>query len=384
RAARADLARDRPEAAAGHLAHALAVWPGSADVHRLAARAARRSGDLDAAGRHLTACQRLEDPPSPETLLEWSLYRVEAGAGGPLEEQLVSRGLDPAHPDAREIREAVARAYLRRLRLIECLALLDTWRADDPGSPVARSLAGQVWTQLGVYGRAAEEFAEAVRLDPGRTADRLRLALALIEEGKAADAAPHLRRVRAERPGDREVAVYLAFALGRARAEGEARALLDGVLAADPDHVPALAGRARLDLDTDRPADAERYARRVLDLAPQNRQAVMVLHQALIAQGREAEADRAKARLLELEEQLKHYYDLANRQIPGRPNDPALLTELGDVLRQMGRPAEAAGWWRRAVEADPRYAPAHRALADYLDAAGRPDEAAEHRRQAGP
>ncbi|MBX9579452.1 MAG: tetratricopeptide repeat protein, partial [Gemmataceae bacterium] len=354
----------------------------SPEVHRLAARAARQSGDLEAAGRHLYECQRREDPPADDTLFEWALLRIETGTAGAVEEGMAAKAR-AGHPQARLIYEALARAYLRRLRLTECVALLDAWQKLDPDSPVLHSLRGQVWNQVRVFGRAADEFEETVRLDPDRSADRLRLALALLEVGRAGDALPHLRRVRAERPDDPEVAVYLAFALGKERWDDEARGLLDGVLAADPDHVPALVGRARLDLEADRPAEAERYARRVLELSPKNRQAVLLLHQALVTQGRDAEAAEAKARMLELDDLLQRYYDLANRHIPARPNDPELQYQLGQLLVEMGHPAEAAGWWRKVVEANPTHAAAHRALADYLQSVGRPDEAAEHRRLAG-
>lgn len=383
RAARADLDRSRPEAAGRHLDRCLTVWPESPAVHRLAARAARQAGDPDAAARHLYECQRREDPPADETLLEWALLRIETGTAGNLEDGLAAKAR-AGHPDARLIREALARAYLRRLRLTECLAVLDAWQKDDPDSPVLHSLRGQVWNQVRVFGRAADEFDEAVRLDGERTADRLRLALALLEVGRAGDALPHLRRVRAERPDDREVGVYLAFALGKERWDDEARVLLDDVLAAEPDHVPALIGRARVDLEADRPEEAERFARRALDLSPKNRQAVLLLHQALVTQGRDDEAAVAKARMLELDDLLQRYYDLANRHIPTRPNDPELLFQLGEVLAEMGHPGEAAGWWRKAVEANPGHPGAHKALADYYGSVGRADEAADHRRLAGP
>src|SRR4051812_20881341 len=53
RAAQAALAADRPDEALGRLRLCLRVWPSSPEVHLLAARAARLSGDVDAAEAHL-------------------------------------------------------------------------------------------------------------------------------------------------------------------------------------------------------------------------------------------------------------------------------------------------------------------------------------------
>src|SRR5258708_687783 len=59
RAARADLLAYHPHDARTHLAQCLALWPSHAEAHLLAGRAARQSGDFEAADRELRTCQRL-------------------------------------------------------------------------------------------------------------------------------------------------------------------------------------------------------------------------------------------------------------------------------------------------------------------------------------
>src|SRR5262249_53076645 len=57
--AQAALAADRPAEARSRLAVCLFVWPGDPEVHLLAARAARITGDLPAAEAHLKQCLKL-------------------------------------------------------------------------------------------------------------------------------------------------------------------------------------------------------------------------------------------------------------------------------------------------------------------------------------
>ena len=154
------------------------------------------------------------------------------------------------------------------------------------------------------------------------------------------------------------------------------------MLARDPDHIAALIGHARVDLETGREADAERYARRVLASTPNHRTAYHILHQALVSLGRVEDARVAKARLVELDDLLVRYYDLANRKIPQKPNDPNLFCQLGDVLLALGQTRQAEGWFLNAVRIAPKYAPAHRSLAAYYAKAGDEDKAAEHRQLA--
>src|SRR4051812_14401482 len=63
RAAQAALEADNVEAAREHLDRCLKAWPGSAEVHFLAARAARRGGDLPNALRRLDAAEKLQFMP---------------------------------------------------------------------------------------------------------------------------------------------------------------------------------------------------------------------------------------------------------------------------------------------------------------------------------
>lgn len=378
-----ELDRHHPHAAYRHLGRALEVWPESSEIHRKSARAARQMGDLETARTHLLLGQRHEDPPSEEAVLEWALYRAESGDLATVE-QFLRPMVTGGHPDRMQIAEALTRGYLKALRLLDALAMLEGWVREDPGNPAAYSLRGRLWTQVRAFSRAVEDYDKAVRLDPDRDADRLGLALALIEVSRYQDSIPQLERLRGEDPDDQNLATYLAFALGRVGRADEAVALLDGVLARNPNHLAALTGHARLDLESGRDADAERYARRALAVNRYDRSAAHVLHQSLVGQGRPAEAAEAKARLQQLDDLMVRYYDLANRLIPQQPKNPDLQYQLGEVLLALGQKDQAERWWLSATRINPAHADAHRALAEYYEAEGRSDLAKEHLRAVSP
>jgi tetratricopeptide (TPR) repeat protein len=64
------------------------------------------------------------------------------------------------------------------------------------------------------------------------------------------------------------------------------------------------------------------------------------------------------------------------------PDDPVVLTELGKMAMQMGKPAEAEEHLRHAVRLDPVSFQAHNILCQCLEALGRKSEADQQRRKA--
>lgn len=379
--AREALNRSRPQDAYTHLERVLSVRPDSSEAHRLAARAARQAGELPVARGHLLQAQRLEEPASEATVLEWSMLQAETGEVNKVEAYLRTKVV-AGHPDSRYISEALARGYLSALRLHETLAAVREWTRLAPNDPAAYSVRGQLWVQVKVFSRAADDFAEAVRLDPDRDADRRGLAIALLEVNRYAEAIPHLERLRAVKPDAPDLDVYLALAFARVGRSTEALQLLDYALARNPQDNVALLGRARIALESGQDADAEHFARRVLERKPQDRGAVHVLYQALVGLGREADAQRTKTRLLELDDLLIRQYDLANRLIPQKPDDPDLQYQLGEVFLSLGDPVQAEGWWLTVVRRNPRFTKAHLALAKLYESTARPEKAAEHWRAA--
>lgn len=73
---------------------------------------------------------------------------------------------------------------------------------------------------------------------------------------------------------------------------------------------------------------------------------------------------------------------LAARVLQRFPGDTGALSARARVEFQLGRSAEAEKWWRRSLEADARYAPAYRGLAQIAADKGDYEETAALRRKA--
>jgi predicted Zn-dependent protease len=168
--------------------------------------------------------------------------------------------------------------------------------------------------------------------------------------------------------------------LGRRADAGQT---LDRVLAAHPTDAGALRTRGQFALADRDPAAAEAWLRRAVAADPADYQSQWFLFQALQQQGKAADA-RAQLRVAEdVKDRIERLSELRSRKLTERPLDPALHYEMGLLLIRTGSPTEGEAWLKSALALDPDYAPAHAALADLYEKAGKPAEATDHRRKAG-
>jgi predicted Zn-dependent protease len=194
------------------------------------------------------------------------------------------------------------------------------------------------WSRRGEHdldkqpGDAVVDFETALSYRPDRTADRFRLATALIAAKRPAEARAHLVTLWTEEPGDGQFNLALArLAAGDGKGEEAVRyyhAAIDG----------AWDGAA--------PA-ARRVAR--LELA-----------RLLMANGQPM---RAQAELIALIDDL--------------PPDPQMLTEVGNLLVEAGAPTRAVELFQRALVLDPANGGAARLAGESAFRAG--DYAEAHR-----
>jgi tetratricopeptide (TPR) repeat protein len=379
RAARQALASEDFDAAHRHVDLALRVHPGRASTNFLAARVDRARAAYAEAERHLVRCKELGGMTDP-LQTEWTLLRCERGDVDELAPGLLAAvGRD--HPESAAILESLARVYMRQARYHEALAALNGWVERAPDSPRALDWRGWVNNQLDHRGQAIDDYTRALELQPGRSAARLRLAQLLVESSRAPDALPHLERLRSERPDDPDVTVGLAACYAVQLRTEDARRLLDGVLAAHPDHFGALRTRGNLERDDGRYAESERWLRRAVAIKPLDPQARYSLHLALLAQpGREAEAEAERLRWERDREVTARLTRLMRTELAGRPGDPDLAAEAGELLLRVGEDQRGLFWLNRALGLDPGHVASHRVLADYYTRTNNPTAAAAHQR----
>jgi tetratricopeptide (TPR) repeat protein len=360
----------------------LAVWSGSARANLLAARVERLAGNFPQAETYLAACKRLNHGATEESQLEWLLLRAERG-----ETDDVDRGLwrlvDAGHHDRVLILETLARAYMRELRFSRALACLDRLLQMNPDSVRALNWRGWVRQRLNQWSEAIEDYQHALKLAPQRWAVRMRLAELLLNAHDVPAARPHLRRLSRTDPDRPEVRIALARYRSLQGRFQEACALLDRVLADQPDHLEALVYRGKVELQRGRSAAAEPWLCRALRQNEYDVDAQSALYDCLrwqphrkqeaLAQLRRAERVRARTERLGF---------LLRRGLEEEPRNPALAAEAGEILLDMGRVSIGLHWLSRALTLDPRHRRAHAVLARYYEKAKQPDRAAKHRRLA--
>jgi tetratricopeptide (TPR) repeat protein len=384
RAAREALERrDFPRARA-NLTLCLEARPDDAEVHCLAARAARGDGDYEDAADHLRACRRLGGAGGCAELEEALLHAQQgdlSGVEGYLRDRL---GRDDA--DAPLILEALTHGYAQTHRLPQALVCAREWLRHRPDDARALFECGSAWDGLFFPGEARECYRRAVELDPEFDDARLRLAEHLLQAGRPAEALGHFERLAGEHPGD----VPTLLGLARCQVEGgqveAARRLLDQILAADPGHAPALAERGRVALEQGRPADAERWLRRAVAAAPHERTANYLLARSLQEGGNAAGAKLYLEKVRQIDADARRLDEVMEKLLK-QPWDLSLRFEAATILLRAGRAQEGLDWLAGILREAPRHRPAHQALADYYEQSGHAARAARHRqlaREGGP
>ena len=314
RAAQRALQRRDFERASAHLARCIAAWPDDLSVRLLAARTARRQGDLDAAERHLQVYHERKGPAEP-LAREGMLLRLQRGDLTEADALLKACADQPHagdHPLILEalvegtlasllqsfVQEAAQQGRQALLDVAPANKVVDLWFQHYTTAP--ERAQGFVWRGLiralaRDLPQAKIEFRKALDLDPDHFQARLKLAELLLTEAPA-EAAAHLERLRQQRPENNHVRLRLAAARRSLGQLEESSQLLDEVLARDPDNIAALAERSQVALDAAQPADAERWLRRALALAPDAPSLNLLMSRCLQLLGRGEEAQRDQER----------------------------------------------------------------------------------------
>jgi tetratricopeptide (TPR) repeat protein len=347
--------------AGARLARCLESWPGDAEWHLLAARAARCAGDHEEAGRSLDRCARLGGDRAG-IALERALLVAQTGDPAPVEGYLRSLlRKKPAEEDL--ILEALAQGYLHAQRLPEALHCLDRWLEHQPDNVEALLLRGQVLESWNDPEEAIASFRRAVAVDGEDEQARRRLALALVRADRANEAIEHLEVLRRQCT-DAEVLLGLARSRRSLGQVAQARRLLDEVLALQPRNAEALSERGKLALQTGRAAEAEGPLRQALALAPYDRETNYTWYLCLRQLGRAAEAARALETVQRIRADRQRVSEL-RRKVAASPREASLRCEVGLIFLRNGQTREGLRWLHSALQLDPGHAEARQALARY-------------------
>gem|GEM_PF-3883754 len=327
-------AQGRTRDALGELEALAAGNPGRADIK---ARLARLYEDMGEKEKALGIYRELAaEEPNASVLYRLGLLQYDAGQRDEaLDSWKESAEADPYFPPPRI---ALARHYLSEKEIPKALKTLDEALEFAPQSREALALRGEVHLSQGDAGRAVPDFQEALRASPESVDLKFALARAQLAAGEVSQSRENLRAVVQKRPGHAQANLLLA----QIEANG-------GNLMESSGHARA----ATMD---------EKYGREAMWVLGDNairqgrfREAQAVFGRALKRHGPHPMTRYRLARSMELLGDLEG----AEREYRGLvredPGDIRALTRLVAVLGQSGREEEALALAReRAQEGVPQ------------------------------
>ncbi len=198
-----------------------------------------------------------------------------------------------------------------------------------------------------------------------------RIVSMMIDQGRLKEARTYLERIRAENPGQHQQLVMVeAQVLSERGFREEVFALLDGAIEDEPKNIDLLYFRAMTGEKFDRMDILERDLNAIIDIEPDNADALNALGYSLTDQ-----TDRHDEALVLIEKalsikpneaafidsmgwvlyRLKNYEEAATylrRALDLFPNDE-VAAHLGEVLWALGQQVEASDIWQKALEMTP-------------------------------
>ncbi len=238
---------------------------------------------------------------------------------------------------------------------------------------------------------AIECYRRALQLRPDIASCHVGLGYALVDLGRLAEAAASLRRGLEINPRSAEIHNSLGHVLRALGQPLEALESCQRALQIDPGMAAAHSNLGNALSALGRLEEAEASYRRALELAPESPEIHTNLSKALLDMGRVEDSIASAGRALQLNPKLAEAHEnLANALInvnfeqavshyrialESHPDDAELNSKLGIALRLLGRTAEAEASLRKAMERDPKYAPAIAALAEARADRGEFDQA---------
>lgn len=376
-AAERAIERREFETALRHLEVCMREWPDSAETRFLAARTARRAGQLDLAQQWLKEAESL-GWVRPAIELESALIQVQKGyyravSGALLD--FIRRG----HPDSLLIVEILAPVALAQFEVALAEECLDVWMAQDPGNTKPRLLKADILLRVGAKRQAYDLYQEVVRLDPDNVEAHRQCGWFLLEQKQVEEAKRHFDHLWKSHADDPAVMRGMAYCLHHLGQDDEASQILDRLLANHPDDAMSLSLRGLIDLDSGRPEAAETWLRRAAALMPYEMTIMFNYARCLETLGRADEAQKVRDRTKQIEADMRAVSALV-KEAAAKPYDPAPRYQIAERMMRNGMENEARRWLESALAQNPRHRPSHELMARYFEQFGDLSRAAEHRR----
>jgi len=382
RQARQASTKQRYSRALEELTAALRFRPGSAEIHLLAGRAARRAGNHSAAEEHLQSCRGLQKGVSEELQLEEYLLRAQKG-----EVEAVYRYLAPylfaEGPQTPLVLEALCHAYLFIYRFDLAERCLHRWLQLEPENVEAINLRGIYYTLKLSDDLAIADFRRVLEIYPERIASRVILAQTLKQRYRHTEAAKEYEIVLQQDPSSFAGRVGLASCYVDDNQWQAARACLEQLPRDKWDNPDVLYVRGRIAEGEGRFGEAVSHLQAALAANPSDSSACYHSVRCFQRQGDESSASKYQDQFDQIEKDQKRLVALTNEVKDALPSNPALCCELGEVCFRLGIKDRGVYWLNASLRLDPHYGPAHEQLLHFYEGLGpkAEKEASFHRQQ---
>jgi tetratricopeptide (TPR) repeat protein len=359
-----------------HYLQASQIWRWNADLQFRAGQTARRAGLLTEAATHLAECERLQGGSSVPLALEYLLLKAQTGNMTEVEETLW-KYVEKNKPETPLILEALARGYIRMLRLGSALTCLDQLLQRDPENIDGLMMRGSIKEGSADQLDSIRDYRRALELKPDRDDARLSLARVLVrvEPEKARELFEQLLQRQPDNPDALLGLAQVQNALGDSE---QAKANLRAFLAKNPNNARALLELASLTAGID---EQESLIRQAIVADPGYREAYYKLYLCLSQQkGKQQEAAEAERQMQRLEADQRRIADIVSKEMSKHPYDPNLHFELGSFYLRNGKPETGVRWIMSALKLDPSHQPSHETLYRYYSSIGEHELAEDHRK----
>lgn len=369
RQADAALRKQRYAQALAAYQHALRYRPDNPELHLLAARTARREGDVAAAWEHLHKYRELHPDVTEEQQVEEYLLRATTGEVDEVQHHLLPYVLQPG-PLTPLVLETLVRAFMAKYRVELAWRYLQQWLQLEPDNAEALFWLGTWYTQQHDLRNAAINYQRVIELDPQRVNARLAYGEVLRADKKFPEMTEQYRAVLALEPQNASAILGLVRAdieLGRT---AEARQLLEALPEDKRDGAEYYWLRGIMEFQADHLKEAEPLLREALTRDPRNIDACYNLMLCLHHLGRDEESARMKSRFRQMESDEKRVVELTTTELALHPRDANRRCELGEIYLRMKMAPRALHWFDEALKLDPNCRRAHEQLRDYYDGLG--------------
>jgi tetratricopeptide (TPR) repeat protein len=369
------LESHRLRSAREHLRLCRKVWRSDPEVCFLAARTARRMGDMREAWQILGELDKRGDLADGVGME----HRLHAAQEGDI--HLTSNFwplIEDDHPESALMLEAACVGYSKHSRWTETLHSGYKLAKLQPDNPIGWYRQGIARDERFEVADARDCYARVIELDPENDEARLRLAYAWLSLNGFREAAEQFKIVGERNPQyTRQLGGLVACKRCLGQYE-EAFDLVEKLLEESPDLWPLLAERGRLALDLGQPAEAERWLRRSLVIEPFNSETNYSLFVCLSQLERHTEAAEVK-RKLDWMDRLETRARALLKQVTEAPRNPEPRCELACAYLEMGKDQEGFQMLRNLLQEFPTHVATNTALADYFEKKGDTAMAQRHR-----